>query len=156
MVDKNTDFFKYVDNFAKTVNIASIPIFEFKSNRIPKITIGIPTYKRTDLLKEAIESAINQIGYKDYDIIVVDNNPLRGCETEKMMLNYRGQRISYYKNVENIQMAGNWNRLYTLAKGEYVVMLHDDDMLHNDYLLNISNFISKYNNKFDAIYPAYN
>ena len=36
--------------------------------------------------------------------------------------------------MKNIGMIGNWNRLYTLARGEWVVMLHDDDLLYNDYL----------------------
>jgi hypothetical protein len=31
-------------------------------------------------------------------------------------------------------MAGNWNRLFELAKGEYIVMLHDDDMLLPTFL----------------------
>ena len=129
MIDQYTDFFEYVDNFAKTAHIPSIPIFESNLEYIPEITIAIPTYKRADLLKEAIDSAINQIEYTNYDIIVVDNNPERGCETEKLMMSYNNPMLSYYKNSENIGMAGNWNRLFTLAKGKYVVILHDDDLL---------------------------
>lgn len=129
MIDKNTDFFKYVDNFAKLEHIPSVTIFESSLDYIPKITIAIPTYKRVDLLKEAIDSAVNQEDYSDYDIIVVDNNPERGCETEQLMGSYSNTKISYYKNSENLGMTGNWNRLFTLAKGDYVVMLHDDDLL---------------------------
>ena len=134
MIDQHTDFFKYVDNFAKTAHIPSIPIFESTLDYIPEITIAIPTYKRADLLKEAIDSAINQIDYTNYDIIVVDNNPERGCETEKLMMSYNNPKISYYKNADNLGMVGNWNRLFTLAKGKYVVMLHDDDLLLPYYL----------------------
>lgn len=134
MIDKNTDFFKYVDNFAKTEHIQSVAIFESSLDFIPKITIAIPTYKRVDLLKEAIDSAINQIGYSNYDIIVVDNNPERGCETEQLMNSYKNSKISYYKNSENLGMTGNWNRLFSLAKGDYVVMLHDDDLLLPTFL----------------------
>ena len=50
MIDKNTDFFKYVDNFAKIEHIPSVTIFESSLDYIPKITIAIPTYKRVDLL----------------------------------------------------------------------------------------------------------
>lgn len=134
MIDQHTNFFKYVDNFAKTAHIPSIPIFESKLEYIPEITIAIPTYKRADLLKDAIDSAINQVYYSNYDIIVVDNNPERGCETEKLMMSYNNPKISYYKNADNLGMAGNWNRLFTLAKGRYVVMLHDDDMLLSTFL----------------------
>jgi len=135
MIDQHTDFFEYVDNFAKTAHIPSIPIFESNLDYIPDITIAIPTYKRADLLKEAIDSAINQIDYTNYDIIVVDNNPERGCETEKLMMTYSNNpMISYYKNADNLGMVGNWNRLFTLAKGKYVVMLHDDDLLLPTFL----------------------
>jgi len=134
MVDEKTDFFKIVNNFSKKDNIPSIRISESKIEFKPKVTIAIPTFKRTDLLKEAIESAINQVGYSDYEIIVVDNNPERNCNTEKLMLTFSNSRLSYYKNSENLQMAGNWNRCFELAKGEYVVLLHDDDLLLPEFL----------------------
>jgi GT2 family glycosyltransferase len=144
MVDKNTNFFKITDNFSKTAHIESILIFEAKLDFTPKITIAIPTYKRAKLLKEAVDSAINQVNYTDYDIIVVDNNPERNDETEKLMLTYvHFPNVSYYKNAENIQMAGNWNRLFTLARGKYVVMLHDDDLLFPNFLKEISAIIAK-------------
>lgn len=129
MVDHSTDFFKLIDNFAKTVHIPSISIFEAKLDFVPKVTIVIPTYKRPELLKEAIESALNQEDFKDYDVIVVDNNPERGCETEKLMISYNNPKLSYYKNIKNIGMFGNWNRCIELAKGEWICMLHDDDLL---------------------------
>ncbi len=134
MVDKNTDFFKIVDNFIKTTQIPSIPIIESRLDFIPKITIAIPTYKRPDLLKEAIDSAINQIEYTDYDIMVVDNDPTRNCNTEQLVSSYKEKRLSYYKNTKNIGMVENWNRLFVLAKGEWVVMLHDDDLLFSNFL----------------------
>lgn len=142
MVDKNTDFFKYVDNFSKTANIPSIPIIKSKIDFIPKITIAIPTYKRADLLKESIDSALNQIKYSEFDVIVVDNNPERDCETEKLLYSYKNPQLSYYKNSQNIQMAGNWNRLFTLAKAEYVVMLHDDDIIAPSFLNDCMQYIN--------------
>lgn len=152
MESKDDDYLKIKNNLSLTEHILSIPIFEAQLNFIPKITIAIPTYKRLDLLKEAIDSAINQTDYINYDIIVVDNDPERNCETEKMLLTYDCNRLSYYKNTENLEMAGNWNRLFTLAKGEYVVMLHDDDMLYPDFLFFISQFMKKNQEKYDAIY----
>lgn len=146
MLDKNTDFFKFVDNFTKTVHVPSFPIFESKFDFVPKVTIAIPTYKKTDLLKEAVDSAIAQVGYDSYDIIVVDNDPERDCETEKLMLSYHHPRLSYYKNAENIQMAGNWNRCFELAKGEFVVMLHDDDLLLPTFISECMDIINKKSN----------
>lgn len=148
-------FLNYANNISLTAHVNTITIFESQLNFNPKITIAIPTYKRTEFLKQAIDSAIGQIEFSDYDIIVVDNDPTRGCKTEKLMLEYNYPKLSYYKNIENIQMVGNWNRLFTLAKGEYVIMLHDDDLLYPDYLSVISAIIRKYRNKYDAIYAPY-
>ena len=62
MMDKHTDFFKYIDNFAKIAHVVSVPV-KNPEMESPLVTIAIPTYKRADLLKEAIDSALNQ----DYD-----------------------------------------------------------------------------------------
>lgn len=154
MVDKNTDFFKIVDNFEKTAKVASIQIIQSDLGFTPKVTIAIPTYKRADLLKETIDSAINQVGYDNYDIIVVDNDPERNCETEKLLQSYNNKRISYYKNTENIGMAGNWNRLFELAKGEYVVMLHDDDLLLPNFLVEGMEILDR-NHTIDLLKPQF-
>jgi glycosyltransferase involved in cell wall biosynthesis len=145
MMDKNTDFFKIVNHFEKIKYIKSIQIIEAKLDFTPKITIAIPTYKRGDLLKEAIDSAINQFGSIEYDIIVVDNDPTRDCGTERLMHTYNSQRLSYFKNSENIQMAGNWNRCFELAKGEYVLLLHDDDLLLPTFNLECIDIINQKN-----------
>ena len=54
-------------------------------------------------MKEAVDSALNQIGFDEYDVIVVDNDPDRDDETEKLMLNYNNPKLSYYKNMKNIE-----------------------------------------------------
>ena len=119
----------------------------------PIFTIAIPTYKRTNLLKEAIESALNQSYAGAFDIIVVDNNPDRDDETELMMKEYSDNaRIGYYKNSVNLGMTGNWNKLYELARGKYVVMLHDDDMLYDYYLDIMDRFLAATHCRYKAIY----
>lgn len=146
IVDKNTDFFQIVDNFAKTKNIESICIIDTKLEFVPKITIAIPTFKRAHLLKEAIDSALNQADFSDYDCIVVDNDPERNCETEKLMNTYSNPRLGYYKNAENLQMSGNWNRAFELAQGEYLVLLHDDDLILKSFLCDCAKILDKKKN----------
>lgn len=160
MVDNTTDFFKIKNHFKETEHISSIPIFENKLQEIPKFTIAIPTYKRSVYLREALDSAINQIDSVPYEIIVVDNNPERNDETELCMMHYvNTPNLSYYKNSENIGIAGNWNSLYTLARTEWVIMLHDDDMLlpnllsfHNE----IINSLPDSSVIFPSCYSSYN
>lgn len=154
MVNQHKDFLKIIDNFAKTADIPSIAVFKTTSDFVPKVTIAIPTYKRPELLKLALDSALNQIDYSDFEVIVVDNNPERDCETERMMSFYRNSQISYYKNESNIGMFGNWNRCIELAKGEYVTNLNDDDTLSGEYLKSVHKVISK-NTKIDALVTGF-
>lgn len=152
----NINFFEITNNFSKIINIPSIEILKSNLDFTPKYTIAIPTFKRVKLLQETIECAINQEGFNDYDIIVVDNDPDRDCETERFLKKINNKKISYYKNSKNIGMTGNWNRLFELAVGDYLIMLHDDDLLYPNYLSTINKLQIKFNFAFDAIYPKYN
>ena len=62
-----------------------IPTFSIKESVVPptiKYTIAIPTYKRADLLKEAIDSCLAQKTNIPFVIMIVDNNPERDCKTD--------------------------------------------------------------------------
>lgn len=136
-------------------DIESILIFDSEIES-PVVTIAIPTYRRGELLSEAIQSAINQEGFRlPYDIMVVDNEPSRNDITEEIMVQYQNNpSVSYYKNNENLGMAGNWNHLYDLAKGKYVVMLHDDDLLFPYYLKIVYSLLETTDYKYELIYPS--
>ncbi len=155
MENSGIDFFKIENHFKETEHIPSIPVFENHRKEVPMFTIAIPTYKRADYLKEALESAINQATDIPYEIIVVDNNPERNDETELLMAKYAyNQHVSYYKNAENIGLVSNWNRLYLLSHTEWVIMLHDDDILLPDFI-EFHYKILNYLPDSSVIYPSY-
>lgn len=144
------------DNIAGTNQTPSVPVFTWKTDRVPRYTIAIPTYKRTDLLQFAIESCLKQEDFSDYEILVVDNNPERNDETERLMeAKFHLPQIAYYKNTENLGMTGNWNKLYLLARTEWVVMLHDDDMLYPDFMRRMSEIVDK-DKEAVCFYSCYN
>lgn len=146
----NINFFEYKNNFAKYKHINSnLLVGNTESILNPQITIAIPTYKRTHLIKEALDSAINQIGIENYEVIVVDNEASEEeNETEKLIKQYNNSKILYYKNEKNIGMYGNWNRCIELARGEYITILNDDDWLENNFLYEIA----KETNNNEGIY----
>lgn len=149
------DSFKIKDYFKETKDKPSIPIFVNCLQTTPKLTIAIPTYKRAKYLKETIESTIHQDTDIPYEIIVVDNNPVRDDETENLMQEYKEtSNVSYYKNTENLGMTGNWNRLYELSRTEWVTMIHDDDKLLSNFLSTILGY-KILTQKFDVIFPSY-
>lgn len=153
MVNPDYDFFAYVDNIAIKSDINSFCVFDNLDNK-PIVTIGIPTYKRANTLKDAIESALNQNCNFSYSILVLDNNPERGDETELLMNDYSDQpAVSYYKNSENLGMGGNWNRIVSLSQSEWVVLLHDDDLIANSFLKDMLEVANRF--KADVVNSAF-
>ncbi len=139
-IDKDTDFFAYVDNFAKYQHVESVRLYGQHKAVPPKVSITIPTYRRPELLKEAVESAINQDGYEDYEIIIVDND-ITGefaAQIIEMLKSFASDKVVYYRNQENIGMFGNWNRCIELATGEWMTILNDDDVLFKHYLISMT------------------
>ena len=131
------------DNFALYKNIESTLIKGTLLEK-PKYSILIPTYKRVSTLKDTIGSALNQDFNGDFNIIVCDNNPERGDETERYVASLNDARVLYYKNRENIGMTGNWNRCFELCDGEYALMIHDDDILLPNFLSECDKIIHKF------------
>lgn len=134
-----TALVNYKNHYEANENISSILKQGKKGTHIPKISIVIPTYKRADLLKTTLESAIGQKGFTDYEIVIVDNeftDEGKISDTQKLIQKYNDKKILYYQNAENLGMTGNWNRGIELASGEYITILHDDDWLEPEFLKN--------------------
>ena len=124
------------NNFIKYEDVKSNLIFGNLDRKVPTITFLIPTYKRPVLVLRAVKSILNQKTDREYDILVVDNEPERGTETEDVFRNLcnQHQNIYYYKNEKNIQGYPNWNRCYELARSKWCCFLMSDDELKPEYL----------------------
>jgi glycosyltransferase involved in cell wall biosynthesis len=142
MLKSDINFFEYIDNFKKTSNIDSKLIYGEPANEAPLISIVIPTYKcKPSVLKETLDSALGQAEFHNYEIILIDNNPEINCSTQQLIESYNNKKIIYYKNNENIGMFGNWNRGAKLSDSEWVVFLHDDDIMSPYFLVSCFTFL---------------
>lgn len=96
------------------------------------VTVAIPSYNRPDLIKLAIESVINQSVFPT--LIIVDNHSSDNNFNELLLLvnNYEEYNISIYRNEENLEMFGNFNRCLELCNTEWITFLCDDDILDNN------------------------
>lgn len=142
------DFSQRKNNFEKIKSVSTDLIWSSLKTSNPLITIAIPTYKRSSLLKFAIESAVYQKEANcEYEIIIVDNEESANeTETEKVAKSFVDYNVLYYKNVKNIGMVGNWNRCIELSRGKWIAFLHDDDLLSPTYVHDVLKMIEKRKN----------
>lgn len=98
----------------------------------PLVTIGIPTYNRADrFLRTAVESALTQT-YPNIEIIVSDN--CSADQTQAVVKSYEDKRISYFRHSENIGANNNFNFCLEQARGDYFLLLQDDDLIDTDMI----------------------
>ena len=93
------------------------------------ISVCIPTYQRPHFLQEALYSVFEQT-LQPVEIVIGDDS--FDDLTENLILDIKKESkipISYTKHSPSLGQAGNVNFLYEIAKGEKIVLLHDDDLL---------------------------
>lgn len=139
------DYDQKVDCFAQIRHIKSDLIYgDLDYIKNPYISYIIPVYKRADLLAETLDSVLQQKKVDfPWDIVVVDNEAGAENETERLVRKIDDPRILYYRNQENIGVDGNYNRCIELARGEWVAMIHGDDLIVNDHLLEMGRLIKE-------------
>ena len=135
----------YVDNFAKTRHIASDLLLGTPPVEKPFLSVLIPTYRRTELLRQAVESVLAQRDVPfAWEILVVDNTPpdTAGVPPALTVLqDLSVPNLRYYHNWENLGSGYNWNRAVELAQGKWVCFLHDDDLMFPDALQNLARIL---------------
>ncbi len=113
-----------------------------------KITIGIPVYKRTDYFREALESAINQS--VKCSIVVIDNNSPH-YDFKNIIEEYHNPNITYVRTDHTVPQDENFNNCFRYAKTPYVTILHDDDLLHFQFVEFCAKIIEKYGERVKGV-----
>jgi glycosyltransferase involved in cell wall biosynthesis len=107
----------------------------------PLVTIAIPTFSRLHYLKEAVESALSQT-YENIEVIIGDDGQSRSIQVWSEELARREPKIRYQRNERNLGLAGNWNAIADRARGEFLVIIGDDDRLLPDFVSELVDAIS--------------
>lgn len=114
-----------------------------------KFSVVITTYNRLNLLKRAINSALNQT--IECEVIVADDCSSDG--TSEYVKNFKEQlppeqqqRLIYFCNSKNSGHAATVNAGIEKAKGEWIKFLDDDDYLANNCLEEMQRAIALHEN----------
>ena len=103
------------------------------------ISICIPTYeaggKATYLLEDLIVSIDNQT-YKNIEIVISDHS--LNNDIEIFLEKFKHLRINYYKNESGIGNSSiNMNESIKKAKGDFIKIMHMDDLFYRNDTLEI-------------------
>ena len=91
---------------------------------MPLFSIVIPTRNRAHLLQYALQGALEQT-FTDYEIIVSDNNS--SDRTREVVDELGGGRVQYTHTGRSLATADNWEHARSHTRGEYVLLIGDDD-----------------------------
>jgi len=94
---------------------------------MPKLSVFIGTYNRADLLRECLESVVNQ-SFRDFEIVVVDD----GSTDNTREVVSKFPVIYFYQRNQGVSQVAN--RGVELSQGEYIAFLGSDDVLLKDSL----------------------
>jgi glycosyltransferase involved in cell wall biosynthesis len=95
-------------------------------NNYPLVTIAIPTFNRASLLKECVRCALSQT-YEHFEVLVSNN--ASSDDTREMLNGFSDERLRVIEQETNIGLLPNWNACVTAAKGDYIVVVSDDDRI---------------------------
>jgi len=99
---------------------------------LAKVTIGITTYNRLELLKKTLETVTNQT-FQEYRIIIGNdypNNPI----TFKSLDIKPNKKIKIINNKKNLGEIKNSNNILKMTTTDWFCWLSDDDKFHPDFL----------------------
>jgi len=121
-----------------------------------KLSICIPTYNRAAYLRQSLESILlSAKGFeKDIEIVISDN--ASEDETDEIANEYQSKHsfIHYNKNETNV-LEKNYYIAASLAKGDYIWLFGDDDLMEPHTIAAILKRINENHNLVICNYPLW-
>jgi glycosyltransferase involved in cell wall biosynthesis len=103
------------------------------NNQYPKVSIGIPTYNRSDGLMRTLNSVFNQT-YQNLEIIISDNASTDDTQKMCQACCAADKRIKYIRQPYNRGATANFAEVLSHATGNYFMWLGDDDWIDKAYI----------------------
>ncbi len=146
--------FEYKNHLADIEHVASrLVIGTEDSKEKPLVSVIMPVYNHPDYFRKSLLSVLNQKCDFDYEIVIVDNrHPDFQKRNQQIVEELYCEKIRYYVNEENIGGVGNENRGILKARGIYITLCHDDDMLTENALQILIDYNRKLNSPDSAIW----
>jgi glycosyltransferase involved in cell wall biosynthesis len=104
-----------------------------RTTKAPLVSVCVPTYNGAAYLKECLASIQAQT-FGDFEVVITDD--ASGDETIAIATEFarRDGRFRIHPNHQRLGLVGNWNQSIRLARGEWIKLVFQDDLLLPDCL----------------------
>ena len=97
----------------------------------PLISVIMPAYNSQQYLEEAIESVLHQT-YRHLELFIMDDSS--SDETVSIAKKFEDKRIRLFLSNKNKGQSFQLNKGIASAEGDYISIMHADDVMHPDKL----------------------
>tara|TARA_B100001250_G_C19789676_1_gene785852 strand:+ start:398 stop:1444 length:1047 start_codon:yes stop_codon:yes gene_type:complete len=116
-------------------------------NRNILFTIGICSFKRPQYLSESINSVLSNT-YQNFEIIISDDCSPNIKEIKKVLAPFKNhKKIKIFFQEKNLGWSNNRNFIKNKAKGDYLIIIGDDDLFFKNTLSCLSKEIENNPNR---------
>ncbi len=112
------------------------------SGEQPFFSVLIPAYNRPGFLAAAVRSVLEN-GFPSLEVLVSEDHSPRQKEIVELLAEIRDPRLQVFAQDQNLGWSRNRNFLMTRARGEYVWLMGDDDLLAPEALARLQRFIAR-------------
>src|SRR5690606_18847361 len=99
----------------------------------PLVTVVIPTCNRSAYLRETLQSVREQ-DYENLEILVSDNASTDDTAAVVSEIAASDPRVRYRRNLVKIPLIPHFNQCVAQARGEFFVLLSDDDRVNETFV----------------------
>jgi glycosyltransferase involved in cell wall biosynthesis len=126
------------------------------TDNTPLVSIAMLTYNHENFITDSIESALAQITDFEFEIIIGDD-----CSTDntsQICKNFAklDPKIQLVENIENIGLIKNYQKIFSLCRGQYIAILEGDDFWIDNSKLQKQINIIRSNKNVGIIHTNYN
>jgi len=94
------------------------------SSKLPLVSVLFLTYKRVDLLRQAVESFYRHTSYPNLEIVIADDGSRQEIQAEILKL----RADVYALAPQNRGLGANFNQGLKRCRGKYILVIQDDWM----------------------------
>jgi hypothetical protein len=110
----------------------------------PRFSVVIPTRNRPSTLAWTLATCLDQ-HFDDYEVVVCDNGTTEA--TRQVVDEAASPRVRYLRTPRPLAMADNWDLAVSQARGEFVLVVGDDDGLLRFALREVDRIVTRVKSK---------